>query len=160
MIVGFLMSIISCSKDDDLEIEPKVENPNYLKDVAGRFDIKSGFYFMKTGILGSPYTSYVFSAQENNIWISLDWEVPDGSPQTGTFNISNCLYINPNEGFFTQEVREDTITIDKIEQTDISDQSVRYILVEGSYAFSARKYDSLMGKAGKFHYEGKSDFYR
>lgn len=60
MIVGFLMSIISCSKDDDLEIEPKVENPNYLKDVAGRFEIKSGFYFMKTGILGSPYTSYVF----------------------------------------------------------------------------------------------------
>lgn len=160
MIVGFLMSIISCSKDDDLQIEPKVENPNYLRDLSGRFEIKSGFYLKRTGILGSPSTPYVFSAQENNIWIYFDWEVPDGSPQVGTFNISNCLYVNPNEALFIQDIVEGTITIDKVEQTGISDKGVRYILMEESYSFSSRRYNSLIRKAGKFHYEVKSDFYR
>lgn len=34
------------------------------------------------------------------------------------------------------------------------------MLLEGYYSFLIRRYNSTQWQGGKFHYEGKSDFYR
>ena len=156
-IVGFLMSIISCSKDDDIQTDPKVENPNYLRDVAGNFEIKNGLYLKIHGTLGASHTSYIFSAQENNIGIYLCWEIPTNTSQIGTFDISSGFYINPNEVLFGQSI-EGTVTIDKIDYSGIIPDKigVRPVLLEGSYSFVIRGYNLVMlERDGTFHYEGE-----
>lgn len=151
-IVGFLMSIISCSKDDDIQTDPKVENPNYLRDVAGNFEIKNGLYLKMHGTLGASHTSYILSAQENNIGIYFCWEVPTDTSQIGTFDVSYGFYINPNEALFGQNIKG-TVTIDKIR---MGTSGVRTVLLEGSYSFQVRSYNLVMlERGGTFHYEGE-----
>lgn len=155
-IISLFVTVISCNKDDDIQTEPKVENPNYLRDGLGNFEIKNGLYLKMLGTLGASHTSYIFSAQENNIWIYFCWEVPTDTSPEGTFDVNYGFYINPNEALFGQGI-EGTVTIDKIEHTGIIPDKVgvRSVLLEGSYSFVVRSYNSAMGRGGTFHYEGE-----
>lgn len=150
-IISLFVTVISCSKDDDIQTEPKVENPNYLRDGLGNFEIKNGLYLKMLGTLGASHTSYILSAQENNIGIYFCWEVPTDTSQIGTFDVSYGFYINPNEALFGQNIKG-TVTIDKIR---MGTSGVRSVLLEGSYSFVVRSYNSAMGRGGTFHYEGE-----
>lgn len=156
-IISLFVTVISCSKDDDIQIEPKVENPNYLRDSLGNFEIKNGLYLEVHGTLGASHTSYIFSAQENNVGIYLCWEIPTNTSSKGTFDISSGFYINPNEVLFGQSI-EGTVTIDKIDYSGtIPDKlGVRPVRMEGSYSFVIHGYNSVaIGRSGTFHYEGE-----